>query len=255
MSKEITVADMVLKAWGAKVSAIPTTKFQEADWLVELPDCRVLIEEKMKFNNDATTAARDAVLSTAEVHGTSVGLGRNNRVSAIVRKAAGQLESTGSRRSHDLRILWFTGAGDNGQAQQEQLISTLYGTTTIVEMGHPQLRTCYFFGSSDFFRYHTKLDGAVAAYFNGPDVAMKLCLNPYSENWQQLRDSSFAALFKDAIIDPMDEEAAGDSLVVDNDMDRADETGVLEYIEKKYGLTKVMQMKLGMLTASIKIDF
>jgi hypothetical protein len=237
------------------VSAVPTSNVQEADWLVNLPGCRVLIEEKMKFDDASTSTGREAVLATGEVHGSTVGLGRNNRVSAIVRKAANQLESTGSRRSHDLRILWFTGAGDNGQAQQEQLISTLYGTTNIVELNHPQLRTCYFFGLSDFFRFHTELDGAVAAYLNGPDVEMKLCLNPYSENWQQLRDSPFAALFKDAIIDPVAEEAAGESFIVDSDMDRTDQAAVLNYIEKKYGLNKIMQMQLGMLTASIKVDF
>ena len=141
----------------------------------------------MKFDDPATQAARNAALAAGQVHGATIPLTHNNRISGIVRKAAGQLSSTGIDVQHHLKILWFTGVDFNGEAKHYQFMSTLYGSTRIFELDQRQLRECYFFRNSDFFRYREQLDGAVAAYLSGDAVTMKLCLNPYSPNWQALR--------------------------------------------------------------------
>lgn len=253
MPHETTIAEQVLAAWGAKAEPLPTSTKEESDWLAELDGCRLLIEEKMKFENPATQAARSNALATGQVHGAIIPLSHNNRISGIVRKAAGQLSSTGIDVQHDLRILWFTGVDFNGEAKHYQFMSTLYGSTRIFELDQPQMRECYFFRNSDFFRYREQLDGAVAAFLNGDTVTMKLCLNPYSSNWQALRDSPYAKQFKLGLIDPIAEEAAGEAYISDTDIPRSNEYAVLKYLEQKYGLTRAMNMDMNMASATVRV--
>lgn len=178
-------------------------------------------------------------------------LRHNNRISGIVRKAKDQLSSTGAEIDHDLRIMWFTGMGYHAEARHFQLISTLYGSTRVFELDKAEMRPCYFFRNSDFFRYREQIDGAVASYLVGDVLTMKLCLNPHSPRWEQLRDSPFARHFKVGLVDPVADEAAGYAYIVDGDVDRSDEFGVLNYLETKYGLTRLQFMDYHMASASI----
>jgi hypothetical protein len=253
MAHEITIAAQVLATWGAQAALLPTSTKEESDWLAELDGCRLLIEEKMKFDDPAAQVKRNATLAAGQVHGATIPLTHNNRISGIVRKAAGQLSSTGIDIQHDLRILWFTGVDFNGEAKHYQFMSTLYGSTRIFELDRPQMRECYFFRNSDFFRYREQLDGAVAAYLNGNTVTMKLCLNPYSPNWQALRDSPYAKQFKLGLIDPIAEEEAGEAYISDTDIPRSDESAVLKYLEQKYGLTKALNMDMNMASATVLV--
>lgn len=115
------------------------------------------------------------------------------------------------------------------------------------------MRKCYFFRNSDFYRYRHHLDGAVAAHLNGDTVTMKLCLNPHAEGWKALRDSPYARNFKLGLIDPVAEEAAGEAYIVDGDISRADEYAVIQFLEKKYGLTKVQNMDMNMASAVVRV--
>lgn len=82
---------------------------------------------------------------------------------------------------------------------------------------------------------------------------MKLCLNPYSSNWQALRDSPYAKQFKLGLIDPIAEEAAGEAYISDTDIPRNNEYAVLKYLEQKYGLTRAMNMDMNMASATVRI--
>jgi len=254
MTQETSVAAQVLADWGATAEPLPTSTKEESDWIAELDGCRLLIEEKKKFDDPATHAARSAALAAGQVHGASIPLTHNNRISGIVRKAAGQLSSTAGDVQHDLRILWFTGIGFDGEVKHFQFMATLYGSTRIFERDRPQMRECYFFRNSDFFRYRDQLDGAVAAYLYGNTVTIKLCLNPYSPNWQALRDSPYAKHFKLGLIDPVAEEAAGEAYIADTDIPRNDESAVLRYLEQKYGLKQVMNMDMNMTSAVVRVN-
>ncbi|MDP1954979.1 MAG: hypothetical protein Q8K71_10920 [Polaromonas sp.] len=253
MSEDVSIAAQALEVWGASVKPLPTSNKEECDWLAELEGCRLIVEEKLKFDDPASVAARNVALAQGQVHGSSQPLTSNNRISGIVRKAAGQLSSTASEVAHDLRILWFTGVGFDGEAKHYQLISTLYGSTRIFQLDHRHMRTCYFFRNSDFYRYRDHLDGAVAAHLNGNTATVKLCLNPYSPRWKALRDSPFAHNFKLGLIDPIAEEQAGEAYIVDSDIDRRDERAVIACLEKKYGLKHAMNMDMSMATASIRV--
>ncbi len=253
MTNTFSVAAQVLEQWGARVTPIETSHKDESDWLAEFGTYRLLVEEKTKFEEAESHAARAATLARGEVHGSTLPLSHNNRISGIVRKAAKQLDSTGGDVAHDSRIVWFTGTGFDAEAKHFQFMATLYGSTKIFELDRPQLKDCYFFRNADFFRFKEQLDGAVAAYLRGNELTLKLCLNPYSSSWQQLRDSPFASNFKLGLVDPVAEEAAGEAYIADTDIPRADAGAVIRYLEEKYGLERAQNMDMNLASAVVAV--
>jgi hypothetical protein len=251
MPLEFSVAQQVLVAWGASAEEIPTSSAEESDWLAELMGFRLLVEEKTKLENRESRLEREMALRSGRVHGTTTSLVQSNRLSGIVRKARKQLASTATRITHDARVIWFTGVGFDAEAKHYQFMATLYGSTKIFELDKPALKECYYFRSADFYRFRNELDGAVAAFLTGDSVTMKFCLNTYSPRYQTLRSSPFAAQFRSGLIDPLAEEVNGDAYIADTDIDRTDSGAVLQYVQKKYGLTQAMNMDLNLATATV----
>ena len=247
-----SIAVQAFRSWGAGVEPLPTSIKEECDWLVSLEGCRLIAEEKTKFEDALAIEARLKTLRSGGVHGQTVPLKPNNRLSGIVKKAVGQLSSTGGDVSHDLRVIWFTGAGFDGEAKHYQLMSTLYGSTRVFELnGDGHHRTCYFFRNSDFYRFRDVLDGAYVSYLTGNTLTVKLCLNPHSTRWKELRDSPFAARLSNGLIDPVEEEKEGMAYIVDGDVERSDEQAVMCYLHTKYGLKQAMKIDMGMTSAAI----
>jgi len=253
MPEAPSIATQVLEAWGAKVESIPTSSKEESDLIAQLDGVRLLIEEKTKFEDPERMEARNIALSSGSVHGSTHPLRQSNRISGIVRKASKQLSSTGADMAHDLKVLWFTGIGFDAEAKHFQFMSTLYGSTRILELNKPHMRQCYFFRNSDFFRYREHFDGAVAAYLNGNTVTVKPCLNPYSASWDALRDSPYARNFKLGLIDPVAEESRGEAYIADTDIPRTDEHAMLCFLEKKYGLKMAQNMDMSMASAVVRV--
>jgi hypothetical protein len=255
MTHTDSAAALVLTRWGAKVTPIRTSNKDESDWLAEFGDYSVIVEEKTKLEREASRVNREATLARGEVHGSTLPLVYNNRLSGIVRKAAKQLDSTGADVLYNNRIVWFTGTGFDAEAKHFQFMATLYGSTKIFEVGgggvsESQLRECYFFRNADFYRFRAQLDGSVVAYLHGDHVAAKLCLNSYSEGWQALRESPLALNFKLGLIDPIAEEAAGKAYIVDTDLPRSDLQAVLRYLEEKYSLQQAQRMDMNLVSAA-----
>jgi hypothetical protein len=117
MTDTFSIAAQVLEHWGAKVTSISTSHKDESDWLAAFGDFRLLVEEKTKLENDESYGERQATLARGEVHGSTLPLVHNNRLSGIVRKAAKQLASTGSEVEHQCRIVWFTATGFDAEAK------------------------------------------------------------------------------------------------------------------------------------------
>lgn len=253
MTNNFSIAAQVLEQWGARVTPIQTSQKDESDWLAEFGNYRVLVEEKTKFEDTESQAARAATLTRGEVHGSTLPLVHNNRLSGIVRKAAKQLNSTGNDISHDNRVVWFTGTGFDAEAKHFQFMATLYGSSKIITLDRPKSKECYFFRNADFFRFREQLDGAVAAFLRGNEVTVKLCLNPYSANWQGLRDSSFAENFKLGLVDPVAEEAAGEAYIADTDLPRSDTAAIIRYLEEKYGLENAQNMDMNLASVIISV--
>ena len=249
-----SIAVQAFESWGAQVEPLPTSTKEECDWLVSLQSCSLIAEEKTKFEDALAIGSRLKTLRAGGVHGQTIPLKSNNRLSGIVKKAVGQLSSTAADIAHDLRVLWFTGTGFDGEAKHYQLMATLYGSTRVFELnGDGHHRTCYFFRNSDFYRFRDVLDGAYVTYLTGNALTVKLCLNPHSANWEKLRDSPFAARVKDGLIDPIAEEKEGIAYIVDDEVGRDDSGAVMHYLHGKYGLVQAMNIDMGMTSAVVSV--
>ena len=248
-----SVVEQILEQWQASAVALPTSSAQSADWVATLGGYRLFVEEKTKFEDPKAAAERGAAHAAGQVHGQSVSLAHNNRLSGIVKKAASQLASSATAPQYDARIVWLTSVGYDAEAKFHQLMATLYGTTRVFPLEGRRMRTCYFFRNSEFYRQRGTLDGAVAAHLAGHTITMKLCLNPYSANWQSLKASPFATKFPTGLVDPYEEEKDGSAYVADGAIDRSDSAAVLRFLEQKYGQSRLMNMDMNMVSASVAV--
>lgn len=243
-------AKPLLMRWGIKVSDIPTSSKQESDFLAEFGMCRVLIEEKTKFDDPIRHAQRIATLAEGEVYGTTTRLVRSNRLSGLIGDSAKQLMSS-SEKQHDFRLVWFTSTGDDSEARFHQFIATIYGSTNIIEMNASHYKRCYFYRNSDFHRYANIIDGAIVAHASEACTTLKLCLNPLSPRYEALRDSTVVEPFSTAVEDPIALERRGEVFIVDSNIDRNDENGLHTFLQLKYNTLPLMKVDMGFTSASV----
>jgi hypothetical protein len=252
-SPEESIAVQALISMGGVVEPVPTSTVEESDWLADFSGYRILVEEKDKLDDPEDAQERNEKLRTGAVHGQSIPLRYNNRISGIIGKAARQLVSSGETITHDARVIWFTGIGFDAEAKHHQLISTVYGSTRIIERGSSGMKECYFFRNSEFYRYRDIIDGVVSSFLTGETLTMKLCLNPLAQNYSSLKNSKFASKFVHGLIDPIEEERNGEAFIADGEVDRNNPHAVLSYLQKKYQRNPLMNMDLSLATATIRV--
>ncbi|WP_295942641.1 hypothetical protein [uncultured Xanthomonas sp.] len=250
---DISIAETILKHWGATVEPVPTSQKEESDWLATLDGFRLLIEEKTKLENPDSAAARAESLKSGQFYGSTTPLSPNNRVSGIIGKAAKQLRSTGADVQHDARVIWFTSAGFDRETKDHQAYNTIYGATKTFDLDRSaSLQDCFFFYNSEFFR-HQDIDGAYLVVADQESATVRLCLNPHSSRWTSLRDSPFAQKLVTGLVDPVAQEAAAEAMLVDGPVDRRDSAAVLNYLRTKYGIQKLMNMDMNMASTVIAV--
>ena len=89
-----SITKAVIEHWGIPVVEIPTSEHEESDFVADFEGCKVLIEEKQKFDDPATLKKREDELAAGNVHLASEPVTRSNRLSGLIRKAADQLNSS-----------------------------------------------------------------------------------------------------------------------------------------------------------------
>lgn len=245
----------LLQHWDVRVDDIPTSDLQEkkeADFLAMFGSSRVLIEEKTKEDYPEYLAHRASELKSGVVHGITIPIKRDETISGIVRDASKQLKSS-SDLPHDFRLIWFTATGVTARGKFEQFMATLYGSTNILEMNASGYRRCYFFRNADFFRRALVIDGAVAAYTDGTSISAKLCLNPLSPRYSNLKASEVLAPFNGAVEDPIEMEKSESAFILDAAIDRKNEAELLKFLQDKYQTGPLMKFDLGYTSASILV--
>jgi len=150
--------------------------------------------------------------------------------------------------------MWFTARGATANAKFHQANATLYGLTNVFELDSSEMRRCYFFYDSAFFRFKDDLDGAVIGQLRGTEIELKLCLNPYSPRSELLKSSFLINFLKNAIVDPLADEAEGFCYIADTDINRKFTDLVLEYIANKYDLKMAQHINLSSVSGTILVD-
>jgi hypothetical protein len=252
---DFSFAEAGLRHLGFEVTKIPEVHDSEtADWKAAIEGETLLVEEKTKFEDADEIAKRAAAYAFSQPFATHIPLMRNNRLSGISRKAAGQLAASAKTIPHQFRIVWFTATGHNHEAKARQYVATLYGSTGLIERGRlSRIRKCYFFRNSDFYLYRNRIDAAVVAQTDGRDLTFFLYLNSLSDRYPVLVESRVRAAFK-GVIDPIEDEREANAFIVDGDVDRARQNDVLDYVRQKYGTDYLMEIDMGMSSVSTVVD-
>jgi hypothetical protein len=220
---------------------------------VKLGRSRFLIEEKTKFDNAEEEAERARRLETNKRALVVRPLIRRNRLSAIAKKAASQLESSGACYTHDFKLIWFNGTGPYAKAHVLKFVAGLYGKVGVTGLRLTARVPCYFFGHSDFFNHAARLDGAVTVHPVQGGVVPWLCLNPLSPRFESLRRTKFAGLFGANVENPIREERERRAFILNSDTDRRQESVLLSEVESKYNTGPLMVFNVGLHYFSVRV--
>lgn len=241
----------ILESLGAQVRKVPHGSTRTPDFIVTIEGVRYLIELKAKEEDPVREGKRSETLKqgkAAEDHDT---VGRKNVIAGLVADAAAQLRAF-SAEAVDYRLVWLLGWGRLRKLYVEQCESALYGTTSIVDLdagGDGYARDAYYFGHSDFFRHRDILDGAITWC----DQHGKFLVNDLGSRYAQFRTSPLAETMAKGRIDPREQERQGKAYYVGSDVDRRNEAAVLEFLQKKYGRPRLMNIQLGYHAAAMVI--
>jgi hypothetical protein len=221
---------------------------ERADQLIYDQSVRVLLELKIKGEDEGEVAGRDSVLDSGGIHRRAESSLRRNRMSALIAKGVSQLIHTPI--AADFNVLWLHGAGRYADHHQMRFIATLYGRRWVIQVKGSDHRYCYYFDDSDFFRHRAMLAAAIVSC--GEEC--QLCINDLHPNAEKFRHSSFRALFGDAYIDPPELEARGDAYIAPANVSREDQAVMLNAVAKKYNVERLVDFDPTLHIAEARVE-
>lgn len=233
----------VLESLSCQVEKIEESNIEgekRPDFFVTIADEQHIIELKTK---DISRESYDSIFDIINENGVctrSINLDRENKYSKVISNAKSQLESY-NLESFSFKILWLHSVGSDSHNHMEQFKRSLFGIKTLVDFDYEDgARDCYFYFQSDFYKYRSILDAA----FITRDGYLQLCLNPYSENYHQMKESSLFQALENNQLDPIKLEQNGEIYYADSDMPRSNTENSLKYLREKYGYPNLIEINM-----------
>ncbi len=236
---------------GLEINDIPENPDRKTpDFIMADDNSKYLLELKTKIPDQDLVNARNAELEKGNLHTEVIQLGPKNRFSGIIKHGVDQLNDFANDDS-TFRMLWLFCDGFLSSTYFELYHATLYGATNLIDWDGGLSRTAYYVYNSDFYHLRKSLDGA----FISTTKDVKLCLNNYSPRYGALKKSSLIGKFKGGVEDPLTLEHEGNAYVADIEIDRKDQSGIMNYLRGKYDLpekTMFMNMRSNTFTIPVK---
>ena len=209
----------------------PVDGEKRADYVARRGQDAYVIEVKGPGENPAVRAE---LLATGHVT-TVEAAGRTNSTLGKIRDAVDQLNATPAPDGA-FRIAALVADSRDEDLQTAQYVSTLYGKEMLFVLGASGLQgpfDCYYFTFNEFHRHRT-LDASLILTQDGS----RLCPNTFAAGYDRFRSSHLYLLHRQhsALEDPSEAEAAGTGFILDADIDRRDETALLDFVRQKYSL-------------------
>lgn len=219
-----------LSLMGFVVREIEESEEERPDLLVNDGEALYLIEIKNKFDDKDKVIDIDKRLENGEIVEESTQICYNNNLSGIVKHAANQLMAF-KDETVDFRLIWLHAQGHSPDLQNKLFQATLYGKVDFFNLETNKSKPCYYYMNAEFFYRRNEIDGAIISTEKGA----KFCLNDYSLNYVQLKNSNLCNKFGKAVIDPIAEEIAGKAYSIsDCKEDRKKGKEVFKFLRNKY---------------------
>jgi len=238
-----------LEEWGFKVQKIKETKKKTPDFLCIKDNQFYIIELKTKYPNPELKNKRSQTLQSGYLFDNISPLIRNKQLSQIIQNSIKQLKSD-QKIPDPFRIVWLHCEGFNSETHFYQYKSSLYGLMTIFPLEQEHLYDCYYFTSSDFYKYKDTLDGAIISYPGN----LLICVNNLSVRYSGFKISPLIKMFNNKHLDPINEEIKGIALIVDSSIDRNNPNEVIKFLEDKYKLGRLTPMPMKHVTATTSVN-
>lgn len=250
MNKSDVLAEKCLLQLGYGVQIIPESQTQgkkEADFLITYNKYTAIVEAKLKVDDKEKISDREQALNSNLSYSSDHKLGRDRGLSRITEDATRQLNSS-SDKKHDFKIILFLADCINSRVVSEQFIDTIYGRTRVIELEKKTEKDCYFYRNGEFYSKKTILDASIVGYVDNDRFISRLCLNPYSSNYDLLKKSGFCNPFKGDVIDPKELEEKQLAYIPDETIDRKENDftkcfslydPVLQHLANKYKTTQL----------------
>lgn len=151
------------------------------------------------------------------------------------------------------RVLWVHCGAPNGEAHKHQFFNALYGATRLYDIDDPSYKVDgLYFRDSDFFRYRALLDGAVITMETGEGCELFCLCNDHGQGYQTFRVSPLAQAFPVGLYDPLQQEAAGQALIIRGAFDRRRADVVSAHLHQITGRS-IYSMDFSLTSATIAV--
>lgn len=244
MMVEEYVSDLLTNIFGMNVCKIPE---REEDG-VKTPDfeCgydngeKYIIEVKEKNHNPELHAEQEEAFSNNEIFEVISTLDPKAVLEGKIRDGARQI-SHYVLDGEQFKIVWLCFTGIDAYSSFYIMEDALYGIKDLVvldDIENLYTKKCYYCDYNYFFKFKDSIDAVVLSR----NSEAKICLNNFSEKYDEIRQSKFISKFEKGVIDPIVDVEENRAFIVDASIPRNNQADVFSYLKKKYDLKRISSM-------------
>lgn len=193
----------------------------------------ILIEVKLKQYDSKVNKEREKILEQGEIYVTPTSSRTVESINTIIRSANEQLRQSNINLSSDFNILLFVAVGYDSDTYSEQLINSLYGLASIINLDKKTEKKCYFYHYNEFIKRES-IDCVIVAEsknldsFNSEEMIkeslntdnfnISFCINPFSEKLILLKNEFLPKIKGNYVVkNPNDEIESGEAYCLDKE--------------------------------------
>lgn len=227
-------ATKVLTAFGCHVESIRESDDKRADLLATDDTANYLVEVKHKLDDPKLFKDHAQEMARGEVVSRAAATTHNNRISGVFRHARDQLDRTPGPLNA-FRIIWFHADGIDHDLRWKQAFATFYGRVHLWAKILPgnDVIDCFYFDYSAAWSMPS-----VVAMILTNDSGVQLCLNEFSDQADQFRDTRIYRRFAQdkSVVDPHELATKGDILACRTNVPRKNDDDVLDALREQTGV-------------------
>jgi len=241
----------VLGSMGINAEKIPESDSDSPDFIASYGKTKLLVELKTKTDDLEKLKTREEILARGDIYNDSTEITHQKTIAKRIRKASKQLDATDL--DVDFRIVWLLALGEKQDTKLKQFEMTLYGSVNLFDLsdGTNQMKSCFYFGESSFYRYRDILDGAMVSTLDKG----RFCINNHSPNYAALKNSDVIGAFGEGILDPVELEKEGRAYIADSEVDRSNKADVLSSVQKKYKKSRLIDLNFTHYSATTTVSY